>query len=81
MNTDTAYTVDGYRGMAWHYIGPETRADEETEWTGIEPETGNVRMVMVGDDRVFTFEPGECHSIPDEEYCGGCGQVGCRAYA
>lgn len=72
------YTVEGYRGIAWYVLGWETAPDRDTEWTGLEERTGQVVCQMVGDDRRFCFEPGEVHEIAREEFCGVCGQIGCR---
>ena len=72
-----AYTVDGYRGIAWYVMGWETAPDADTEWTGIEERTGDVVAVMIGDDRTFTFSPEEIHALDREAYCGSCGQIGC----
>jgi len=76
-----AYTVEGYRGIAWGVRGWETEPDEDTEWSGIENRTGRLVCVMVGDDRRFTFDPDEVHPIKAEDYCPECGQIGCRALA
>jgi len=72
-----AYTVSGYRGIAWYVRGWETQADEDTEWTGESPRTGRVVATMVGDDRQFTFDPDELTPLAREDYCGECGQIGC----
>ena len=72
-----AYTVAGYRGVAWSVYGWETQPTEDTEWDGIEERTGRVVCVMVGDDRRFTFEPDEVTPLNDEDYCASCGQIGC----
>ena len=72
-----AYTVEGYRGIAWRVMGWETAPDEDTEWSGIEERTGDVVAIMVGDDRTFTFSPDDLVAIAREDYCGQCGQVGC----
>src|SRR6266542_5777356 len=40
-----AYRVAGWDGIAWRYLGRETRPDEDTEWTGIGEETGMADMV------------------------------------
>jgi hypothetical protein len=72
-----AYTVDGYRGVAWYVFGWETRPTEETEWDGIEERTGQVVCRMIGDDRYFLFDPEEITPLAREEYCGECGQIGC----
>jgi hypothetical protein len=76
---DAAYSVDGYRGIAWRIDGPDTEPDADTEWTGCEVATGRVRMHMVGDDREFAFDPSDVHVIPEDDYCTECGQIGCTA--
>jgi hypothetical protein len=73
-----AYRMDGYHGIAWHVLGWEVEANEQTEWTGFSDLTGNVVAVMVGDDRRFTFDPSMIHPLNREDYCGECGQIGCR---
>lgn len=40
--TAEAYTVLGYRGIAWHVRGWETEPDEEIEWSGCENRTGQI---------------------------------------
>ncbi len=84
-----AYTVDGYRGIAWHVYGWELEEvmeedfyDEETDTLHVgtefeERRTGKVVCVMVGDDRRFTFEPEDLTPLNEEDYCGSCGQIGC----
>lgn len=32
---------------------------------------------MIGDDRLRSVRPEACTPIGDDEYCGGCGQIGC----
>ena len=72
-----AYRVKGYEGIAWRVYGWETVPDEDTEWTGINTPTGRVVARMIGDDRLFTFEPDEIEPLEREEYCSECGQIGC----
>jgi hypothetical protein len=79
MDRDKRYRVDGYGGVAWSYIGPETQATEDTYWDGIEEPTGNVLMVMVGDDRTFAFDPFDVFELDELAYCASCGQIGCTA--
>ena len=74
-----AYTVQGYSGIAFRVYGWELQPDEDTEWTGIEERTGNVIVVMIGDDRKFSADPDDLTPIPDEDYCAECGQIGCTA--
>lgn len=79
---DQRYTVEGFGGVAVWYAGREVERywdlDEGIDWS--EPEertTGRVLVVMVGDDRRHSVEPEDLTPIDDEDYCGGCGQVGC----
>lgn len=73
-----AYRVDRSDGVAWHVLGWETEPDEDTEWSGYEVRTGQVVCIMIGDDHHFAIDPEEIHPIDREEYCGGCGQMGCE---
>jgi hypothetical protein len=36
-----------------------------------------VETHMVGDDTTFIFDTQEVTKIEDEDFCGGCGQIGC----
>lgn len=54
--------------MCW--AAGDTSIVESDEW---------VRAVMVGDDHVHTLEVSTLHKIGDDEYCHGCGQLGCTA--
>lgn len=75
---DAAYIADGWgAGIAWRATALETEPDEDTEWTGFENPTGRVLAHMVGDDRTYAFDPDDLTAIADEDYCQGCGQVGC----
>jgi hypothetical protein len=78
------FRVNGSAGIAWYCAGPELvdEYDEETgenvtEWSGYQIPTGNVLMVMVGDDRVFPTDPDDVEHIPDDSFCRECGQIGC----
>jgi len=75
-----AYTIDGWRGIAWYILGHETELDEDTEWSGYETRTGNLIAVMVGDDRLFSVDPSTVHPIPEGSFCPECGQIGCGCY-
>ena len=74
-----AYTVNGWgTGIAWYVRGWEVEPDEDTEWTGIMERTGRLIMTMVGDDARFSVDPDDVAPLDREDYCGECGQVGCR---
>lgn len=73
-----ACSVRGYKGMAFHVLGWETEPDEDTEWTGQESRTGKVGVVMVGDDHVYLVDPEDITPMKRGDYCGVCGQVGCK---
>jgi len=73
-----AYAVQGNKGIAYYVLGWETEPTEDTEWDGIEERTGRVVGVMVGDDHRWTFDPEDLTPIVSgEDYCPGCGQIGC----
>lgn len=75
--TASAYQVKGWSGIAWRVLGWETEPDQDTEWTGMENRTGKVCARMVGDDKMFSFDPEEVSELKEEEYCPECGQIGC----
>lgn len=49
-------------------VDPDYLADRET-----------VAAVMVGDDRVHLVDVADLTAIDPDDYCGGCGQIGCHA--
>ena len=74
-----AYQVVGWRGIAWDVLGWELEPDENTEWTGCYERTGNLVVVMVGDDRPFTVDPGGLSPLSEDDFCSECGQIiACR---
>lgn len=80
------YKVAGTPAVAWRIISFDT---EEYEYDpGIDGEEGmpymdvredesRVRCHMVGDDSVWTFDVEDLTVLNEDEYCGGCGQIGC----
>lgn len=74
---DGKYYQIGKRDISWYVLGWEIESDNDTEWTGIKNRTGNVVVVMVGDDRHFSYSPDKLKEISDDEFCGSCGQIGC----
>jgi hypothetical protein len=72
-----AYCVRGYAGVAFYVLGWEIEPDEDTEWSGCEVRTGRVLAVMVGDDQRHSLDPDDVTELPREDYCAGCGQIGC----
>ena len=78
---EKAFPADAYQtdrpDVAWHVLGWELEATEDTEWDGYYQRTGQVLAIMVGDDSVFKFDQDDLS--PCEEYCGGCGQIRCNA--
>ena len=78
IDTGKHYRVTGYRGIAWYCEGPVMVRDEDYEWSGIEdPDPQMVRMVMVGDDRVFEVDVDDIEILGESEFCHSCGQIGC----
>lgn len=79
IDLDAHYTADGYRGIAFYLLGYVERETPETEWTGDrETDTDWVRAVMVGDDREHEIEVSDLRPLAREDFCGECGQIGCR---
>ena len=37
----------------------------------------HVRVVMVGDDAVHTVDKDDLSPLSEDEFCHGCGQIGC----
>lgn len=85
--------VDGYSGVAWRTIDDEW--EPELYWTEVwdddlqdhvvveieseNPNEGKICCMMVGDDRLFYFDPEEVHEInlEEDDFCIECGQIGC----
>lgn len=76
-----AYKIKGYSGVAWDVLGWVTMPNEDTEWTGEEEKTGEIAARMIGDDKIFTFQPEDATPLNDGDYCCDCGQIGCGASA
>jgi hypothetical protein len=76
-----AVKVKGWKGVAFNVLGPEMveQDPENAWWTGGElaPHECNVRVVMVGDNKVHIVDKDDCTEIPEEDYCHECGQIGC----
>lgn len=72
-----AYSVSGYRGIAFRVCGWQTVPDEDTEWSGYEVRTGQVSVIMIGDDHVYHVDPEDLTPIDRADYCSECGQIGC----
>lgn len=66
----------------WVYDGAGDPEDESS-YLYNEPEeledTSRVRMVMVGDDTVFTFYVEDINPLSEDAFCHECGQIGCHA--
>jgi hypothetical protein len=83
------YTVAGYEGIAFYYVGDEMETyweyygdeneDGDTDYYEEECEapTGMVLMVMVGDDRKHSIDPEDVTELPEDAFCRSCGQIGC----
>ena len=74
---EPAYRVLGSSAVAWRITGYEFEPDEDTEWSGYQIATGRLIGHMIGDDRDETFDVDDLEPISDEDFCRGCGQIGC----
>lgn len=72
-------TVAGYRGIAFYVHGPELSRVDDDEIDDFDEliETGNLVVVMVGDDRKHVVDPDDVTLIDEDRFCRGCGQIGC----
>lgn len=62
------------------YIDEETEEEylDDSEWEGeFVEDRSRVVMCMVGDDHKWYFDVTDIHLLPEDEFCGGCGQIGC----
>jgi hypothetical protein len=81
-NAGMRFRVSGYGGIAFYFRSVEIERfwdydlgvyPEEPE----ERETGNVILVMVGDDREHSIDPDDVSALGENDYCHECGQIGC----
>lgn len=55
--------VEGYNGVAWSVVEDDG--------------SGFAVCVMIGDDRRFVHDRNELTVLDEDEFCDGCGQLGC----
>ena len=73
-----AVTVLGYEGIAFRVEGLPVWRGPDYEWSGIFYQHPNRRLVhMVGDDRTFDVHVDELTPLDEDDFCSGCGQIGC----
>jgi hypothetical protein len=84
-----AWRLQGYAKEwteeSWEFVGEDGDDPEDQDnYIYHEPEEiedrTRVVAIMIGDDREFTFDVEDVTPISEEEYCPGCGQIGCKAY-
>lgn len=73
---NVAYSVKGHKGVAFWAWGWELTEEYETEPA---ERTGMVIVSMVGDNRRYYVPYEDITELKADAYCGGCGQIGCRA--
>jgi hypothetical protein len=60
---------------------PETGEEFEEECPGegewVDGDGSRLRVVMVGDDHVYTVDADDCTPIDEDAFCVSCGQMGC----
>lgn len=87
---DARYKREGWDGVAWYCTGYAPKVTEvedsfideggETCYiydVVIDDDPERVIAVMVGDDIEWHVEIDELTVISDDDYCSGCGQIGC----
>lgn len=60
------------KGIAWDMV------EYRSYGNPARPDDGIGVFVMVGDDMEYTFPMSAMAALLPEEYCGSCGQVGCK---
>ena len=56
----------------------ETKVGAVAAWIVTPPfDTDRAVIRMVGDDRDFEVDVSDVEPIDEDEFCGGCGQIGC----
>jgi hypothetical protein len=93
LDDDATYTHPAFRGVAlrvWEPVYEEHEVWYDTGhidpdsgepfgwWQVEERQTGQVYVVMVGDDYKHIVDPHDLTVIGDDDYCSGCGQIGCQ---
>jgi hypothetical protein len=77
--------VNGYGGVAWRTVDDEWEPEEYEDYDEngdmvfmetTNPNEGMICCVMVGDDTLFYFDPDDVTKL-EEDFCLGCGQIGC----
>lgn len=76
---DARYKVDGYGGVAFYLHSWVKMWDEVLEEWVDDPDYNMVIAIMVGDDREHYIDIADLTKIHDDDYCSGCGQIGCTA--
>lgn len=84
---DARYSVAGYEGIAFylrgyveHVVESEVYHEDADLYEYVPMlvvDDQNVIAVMVGDDREHIVDVDDLTKIDDEDYCSGCGQIGC----
>jgi hypothetical protein len=72
-----------WKEASWEFVGGHgDDKDDEANYLYSEADEiedrSRVRAVMVGDDRVFTFDVDELEPLSGDDYCHECGQIGCK---
>lgn len=94
LDRNKTYSVKRHPGVAFYFVGypqiwePYTFMGTDSEGNEFEGTSGEgewiddtsaVLMVMVGDDYKWRVDERDCTELHEEEYCRGCGQIGCTA--
>jgi hypothetical protein len=74
--------VVNYHGVAAAVFKVGPTWTEVLRWDGAEMDVPELEeyeafIHMVGDDRTIRIVMDDFEVIDDDEYCGGCGQIGC----
>lgn len=79
LDFDARYRIESMPGVAFWLKGYAQIPDGFPDYAMADyvDDPDRVVAVMVGDDREHTIDVSELTKISEDDYCPGCGQIGC----
>lgn len=67
-----------FEGVALWYVGPAIEYEDDGfgDVEAIADPSRSI-VIMVGDDRRHVVDTSGLQSLNEDDFCGGCGQIGC----
>lgn len=77
MKPGTTVRVEGHAGIAFFVSRNQNSNQRDEDGEPIPLEDGLLAVVMVGDDHRWIVDADTVSPLDDEDFCHGCGQIGC----